>query len=182
MNLVNTEALVHQHCQQQPQPLPQMKWRSKKKHAVIFAEDDRTFQPSSILDSTLDLDLESKDPISYPRYPDWSAFLMLPSQPMYKVKGIPLKSMTAYLFNSVYPDSHSHPLAFLIFVWSLVSVPLPYIWTGEICFLHSVFKNLLISYYMPATNSPKSVIAMLSYWGRKLMVVRGWEGEESSDK
>jgi len=35
---------------------------------------------------------------------------------------------------------------------------------------------------MPATNSPKLVMAVLSYWSRKLVVVRGWKGEESSDK
>ena len=62
---------------------------------------------------------------------------------MYKVTGIPLKSTAVFLFNSIYPDSHSHPPAFLIFVWLLISVPLPHIWAREDSFIYSVLKHLL---------------------------------------
>ena len=80
---------------------------------------------------------------------------------MYKVTGIPLKSTAVFLFNSIYPDSHSHPPAFLIFVWLLISVPLPHIWAREDSFIYSVLKHLLkkkkkhllSSYYMLAGAS-----------------------------
>lgn len=49
MNLLKAEALVHQHCQQQPQSMSQVQWRLKKNIVVSFAEDDRTFQLSGIL-------------------------------------------------------------------------------------------------------------------------------------
>lgn len=55
---------------------------------VGFAEDDTKYQPSGALDSTLDLDLGSKDLIPYPRHPGYSVILMVLSLPMYKAKGI----------------------------------------------------------------------------------------------
>lgn len=67
MNEVKVESLVYQHCQQQPQVNVTNAVKTQEKYVVNFAEDDRIFQPSSTLDSTLGLDLlKKKKPASYP--------------------------------------------------------------------------------------------------------------------
>lgn len=77
--------------------------KTPKTHVVGFAQDDRTFQLSGTLDSTLNLDLGSKDPVACPRCPGYSACFMAPSLPMSEAKGTPQTlAPTLWLFSVLF--------------------------------------------------------------------------------